>query len=67
MIFLLSIFYCFIISFVMAISFFFLFFMAKLITSVVLKAFLPDNNETVFTVAFVIVIIFLFIVGIVLF
>ena len=67
MIFLLSVFYCFIISFVMAVSFFFLFFMAKFITSVVLKKFLPDDNETVFTVAFVIVIIFLFVVGIVLF
>ena len=67
MIFILSIFYCFIISFVMAITFFFLFFMAKLITSVIFKKILPDDNETIFTVAFVIVIIFLFIVGIVLF
>ena len=67
MIFVLSVFYCFIISFVMAVSFFFLYFIAKLITSVILKKFLPDDNETIFTVAFVIVIIFLFVVGMILF
>ena len=67
MIFFLSIFYCFVISFVLAVSFFFLFFIAKLITSVVLKAFLPDNNETVLTVALIIVLIFLFIVALMVF
>lgn len=66
MIFLLSIFYCFIISFVLAISFFFLFFMAKLFVSV-FKAFLPNDNQTVLTVALIIVLVFLFVVALMVF
>lgn len=66
MIFLLSIFYCFVISFVLAVSFFFLFFMAKLLVSV-FKAFLPNDNQTVLTVALIIVLVFLFIVALMVF
>lgn len=66
MIFLLSIFYCFVISFVLAVSFFFLFFMAKLFVSV-FKSFLPNDNQTVLTVALIIVLIFLFIVALMVF
>lgn len=66
MIFLLSIFYCFVISFVLAVSFFFLFFMAKLFVSV-FKSFLPNDNQTVLTVAVILVLIFLFIVALIVF
>ena len=66
MIFLLSIFYCFVISFVLAVSFFFLFFIAKLFVSV-FKSFLPNDNQTVLTVALIIVLVFLFIVALMVF
>lgn len=66
MIFLLSIFYCFIISFVLAVSFFFLLFIAKLFVSV-FKSFLPNDNQTVLTVAVILVLIFLFVVALMVF
>lgn len=66
MIFLLSIFYCFVISFVLAVSFFFLLFIAKLFVSV-FKSFLPNDNQTVLTVALIIVLVFLFVVALMVF
>lgn len=66
MIFLLSIFYCFVISFVLAVSFFFLLFMAKLFVSV-FKSFLPNDNQTVLTIAVILVLVFLFVVALIIF
>lgn len=66
MIFLLNIFYCFVISFVLAVSFFFLLFMAKLFVSV-FKSFLPNDNQTVLTIAVILVLVFLFVVALIIF
>lgn len=66
MISLLSIFYCFVISFVLAVSFSFLLFMAKLFVSV-FKSFLPNDNQTVLTIAVILVLVFLFVVALIIF
>lgn len=62
MFFLLGIAYCIAVSFVLAMSFFFFFLIAKLIT-LLFKALLPDNRkETIDAIAFIIVLVFLLLV-----